>query len=147
MISDRPELTLPHREPFLWVSRLMERNDEGSEGIVEFDVDEKLDLFRGHFPGRPIFPGVIQLEAGAQACMWVFMGVLEGGSIREGLFVAVDSYKFKRPVFPGDRLRIHCKKLHLKAGLHNWSVEIKSADDSLLYSKGVFWMKLGEALR
>ncbi|MEO5667618.1 MAG: 3-hydroxyacyl-ACP dehydratase FabZ family protein [Bdellovibrionota bacterium] len=145
MISDRPELTLPHRDPFLWVSRLMERNETGEEGVVEFDVDAKLDLFRGHFPDRPIFPGVLQLEAGAQACMWVFMGVLKGGSIREGLFVAVDSYKFKYPVLPGDTLRIHCKKLRYKAGLHNWSVEMKSKDDSILYSKGNFWMKLGAA--
>jgi 3-hydroxymyristoyl/3-hydroxydecanoyl-(acyl carrier protein) dehydratase len=146
MISNRPEKTLPHRDPFLWVSRLMERSEDGSQGVVEFDVDEKLDLFRGHFPDRPIFPGVLQLEAGAQACMWVFMGELQNGGIREGLFVAVDSYKFKKPVLPGDTLRIHCKKIVFKAGLHNWAVEIKSKDDSVLYSKGVFWMKLGEVL-
>jgi len=144
MISDKPERTLPHRDPFLWVSRLIERSESGKEGLVELDVDADLDLFRGHFPKRPIFPGVIQAEAAAQACMWVFLGELKDGPLDEGLFVSVDSYKFKYPVEPGATLRIRCTQLANRSSLQNWSVEVRSKDDSILHSKGTFWLKMIE---
>jgi 3-hydroxymyristoyl/3-hydroxydecanoyl-(acyl carrier protein) dehydratase len=146
MISDKPELTLPHRDPFLWVSRLMERNETGTEGVVELDVKVDLDLFRGHFPKRPIFPGVIQVEAAAQACMWVFLGVMENGPLDQGLFVSIESCKFKHPVEPGATLRLHCKQEAKRSSLQNWTVEIRSKDDSVLHSKGNYWMKMLEKM-
>jgi 3-hydroxyacyl-[acyl-carrier-protein] dehydratase len=146
MISDCPEKTLPHRDPFIWVTRLMERDEQGAHGIVELDVREDLDLFKGHFPGHPIFPGVIQIEAAAQACMWAHLGDLDGKNLSLGLFVAVDTYKFKKPVEPKTTLRLHCQQNKVKGGLQHWSVEIKSQDDATLFSKGTFWVKMGEPL-
>lgn len=144
MISDNPKLTIPHRDPFLWVDRLIERNEKGSQGLVELDVKPNLELFKGHFPKRPIFPGVIQQEAAAQACMWIFFGVLKDGPMDEGLFVSVDSYKFKYPVEPNATLRIRCNQETIRGSLQKWNIEIRSKDDSILHSKGDFWLKMIE---
>ena len=60
------EALLPHRDPFLWVSRILEC-EPGVSVVAELDVDSDLPLFQGHFPGYPILPGVIIMEALAQA--------------------------------------------------------------------------------
>jgi 3-hydroxyacyl-[acyl-carrier-protein] dehydratase len=141
VISNEPKRTLPHREPFLWVSRLIERNDDGTEGVVEFDVSPEESLFRGHFPGKPIFPGVIQMEAAAQACGWIHLGVRDPDAPPpEVLFVGVDTYKFKKPVVPPAMLRITARQAKAKSRLHLWEVEIHS--EGALVSKGSFWLQL-----
>ncbi|NCN42277.1 beta-hydroxyacyl-ACP dehydratase [bacterium] len=142
MLSNDPKKTIPHREPFIWVSRLMSRAEDGGEGVVEFDVTEDLDVFRGHFPGNPIFPGVLQLEGSAQACMWVLFGE-EDPDRHEGYFASVDSFKFKKMVKPGDRLSISCKRVALRASLHKWEVAVVDQDQRLC-SKGVVWLKLAD---
>lgn len=96
---------LPHRYPFLLVDRVTEL-EAGSlvKGYKNITINE--GLFEGHFPGRPIFPGVLMLEAMAQ-----LSGVLafetKGKRPADGvtyLFGAVDKARFRRPVVPGDRL-------------------------------------------
>ena len=140
-ISDQPKQTLPHREPFLWVSRLISRNADGTEGVCELDISEKLDIFKGHFPGNPIFPGVLQVEAAAQACAWVFFGVLPPGSPNPGtLFVAIDSYKFKKPVVPPATLEFHLKQDTVRGPLQLWSIDVKSA--GALVGTGRFWVRM-----
>lgn len=143
MISNEPKRTLPHREPFLWVSRLIERSEDGKHGLVELDLPESLDVFRGHFPGNPIFPGVIQCEAAAQACLWISVGVLPPGSnLPDGRFVAIEEYKFKRPVVPPAVLRIEGREVAARSRLHLWEVTIRQND--AVVSQGSFWLHLAK---
>ena len=141
MISNLPKRTLPHRDPFLWVTRLMERNEDGTKGVCELDVGPELDVFKGHFPGNPVFPGVLQMEAAAQACLWVYLGELpEGAKLPDVLFVAVDSYKFRKPVVPPSTLVFAVEKEVAKGGLQKWKAEVKI--NGLLVSAGSFWLKM-----
>lgn len=141
MISKDAKRTLPHREPFLWVHRLVERHPEGLSGVVELDVDPNLEVFRGHFPGNPVFPGVLQIEAAAQSCLWAYLGVLpEGSPLPEVLFVAIDEYKFKRPVVPPATLRFLVKQSQVRSKLQLWDAEVFVGD--ALVSKGAFWLRM-----
>lgn len=144
MISNKPERTLPHRDPFLWVHRLVERSADGNTGAVELDVPENLEVFKGHFPGRPVFPGVLQMEAVAQACLWIHLGELpEGSPLPEVLFVAVDNYKFRRPVVPPDCLVLRGQWAKARAGLQLWDVSVTSKKTGEKVSEGTFWLKMG----
>jgi len=143
MISNRPERTLPHRDPFLWVHRLVERNEDGSRGVVEFDVKENLDVFRGHFPGQPIFPGVLQIEGAAQACCFVRIGELpEGrGPVSDVFFVSVEDFRFRKPVVPPATIRYQCEFIQKRGALYLWNVEARVGSD--VVSRGKFWVKMG----
>jgi|GEM_PF-1135290 len=141
MISNEPERTLPHRAPFLWVHRLIERDEAGTVGVVEMDVPAHLDVFRGHFPENPIFPGVLQVEAAAQGCLWIYLGVLPPGTQPpDGRFVAIETYKFKRPVMPPAVLRIEGHQKTIRSRLHLWEVKITQNDE--LVSSGTFWLHM-----
>ena len=136
-ISQLAERSLPHRDPFLWVSRLVERSEDGLSGSVELDVSEKLDLFQGHFPGNPVFPGVIQIEFAAQACLWVFMGELPKDSeLPQVLFRGIESFKFKKAVKPPAVLtaKVKCEATR-SGGYYKWKCEIFQGDE--LMSLGV----------
>lgn len=139
MISNDPKRSVPHREPFLWIDRLISRNEEGTEGVCEYDVKPELPLFKGHFPNRPIFPGVIQMEAAAQACLWITLGVLPADQMPpDVLFVSVESYKFRKPVEPPATLTLKGKQRTMRGNLFLWDVEIEVAGETV--SKGAFWM-------
>ena len=93
---------IPHRDPFVWVSRIKECTP-GQHIVAELDVDAELDLFRGHFPGAPVLPGVIIMEALAQAsCCCLMADEAYAGSI--GLFAAMDKVRFRSQVLPGSTL-------------------------------------------
>ncbi len=95
---------LPHRYPFLLVDRIVEW-DPGKRivGIKNVTINEP--FFQGHFPGHPIMPGVLIIEAIAQAGGILALKALGGGK-RIAYFTGIDNGKFRRPVVPGDQLRL-----------------------------------------
>jgi 3-hydroxyacyl-[acyl-carrier-protein] dehydratase len=101
------EAILPHREPFLWLDRVIELIP-GEYAMAEKDLHATDDVFRGHFPGHPVFPGVLQLEAMAQTGAVAVLSQPEArGKIV--LFARADDVRFKRPVLPGETLRLEVK--------------------------------------
>lgn len=102
---------LPHRYPFLLVDRIIYMNLEDNEIIGLKNVTVNEPFFQGHFPGAPIMPGVLLLEALAQAG-----GVLvhqKGYDKKIAVLLNVASAKFRKPVLPGDVLHLHAKGLHI----------------------------------
>ena len=98
------ERVLPHRDPFVWVSRVLEC-DPGCSIVAELDVDPELPLFAGHFPGHPVLPGVIIMEALAQAASFcALIGRDEPGVL--GFFAGIYKAKFRHQVQPGDVLTL-----------------------------------------
>ena len=98
------EALLPHRDPFLWVSRILEC-EPGVSVVAELDVDPDLPLFQGHFPGYPVLPGVIIMEALAQAASCCLLAQEDkAGSL--GFFAGIDKAKFREQVRPGDTIRL-----------------------------------------
>lgn len=96
------ERMLPHRYPFLLVDKIMEITDEKIIGVKNVTMNEP--MFQGHFPGNPIFPGVLQIEATAQ-CGGIFaLSKVEDPHLYSTYFMKIDNVKFKQKVIPGDTL-------------------------------------------
>ena len=101
------EAILPHRDPFLLLDRVIEL-EPGEYAVAEKDVLASEDVFRGHFPGHPVFPGVLQLEALAQTGAVAVLSQPEArGKII--VFARADDVKFRRTVVPGDTLRLEMR--------------------------------------
>lgn len=95
---------LPHRDPFLWVSRILEC-DPGNSIVAELDVNPDLPVFEGHFPDYSVFPGVLMMEALAQAaCCCVFAD--PSNEVRVGFLAGLDKARFREQVKPGDTVRL-----------------------------------------
>lgn len=98
---------LPHRYPFLMVDRILGFEGETKiSGVKSVTINEP--YFAGHFPGHPVMPGVLQVEAMAQVASILMMKITKSAS-RIGYFISADSVKFRKPVFPGDTLFIHAE--------------------------------------
>lgn len=109
-ISDVLRL-LPHRYPFLMVDRVIEmRGDEHGIGIKNVTFNEP--HFQGHFPGNPVFPGVLIIEGMAQTAG--VMCILQSTSKqpKSVFFMTIDKAKFRKPVLPGDVLEFHMNKIN-----------------------------------
>lgn len=99
------ERLIPHRWPFLLVDRIVEY-DPAAKRIVGLKAVTATEwFFQGHFPGLPVMPGVIQVEALAQT-MAIYVARQPGFGDRIGLFAGIDEVRFKRVVVPGDTLRL-----------------------------------------
>jgi 3-hydroxyacyl-[acyl-carrier-protein] dehydratase len=96
---------IPHRWPFLLVDRIVEYDPARQYIRGEKAVTATEWFFQGHFPGLPIMPGVLQVEALAQT-MGVYVAQQDGFGDRIGLFAGIDGVRFKRVVQPGDRLSL-----------------------------------------
>ncbi len=107
---------LPHRYPFLLVDRL-EVEVPGEKGIGIKNVTMNEEFFQGHFPGNPVMPGVLQIEAMAQtagALVVAASGENVGDKKISVLFMSIDGVKFRKPVKPGDQLRMHVEKVQAR---------------------------------
>ncbi len=124
---------LPHRYPFLMVDRIIELEPNAKAvGIKNVTVNEP--FFQGHFPGNPIMPGVLIVEAMAQIA-----GVLAFGSGVQGnavFFMSIEKAKFRKPVVPGDQLRMEIKVLQQRGNV--WKFSGTAAVDEKVVSEADF---------
>jgi 3-hydroxyacyl-[acyl-carrier-protein] dehydratase len=112
---------LPHRYPFLLVDRVIE-SDPGKRIVCIKNVTMNEPFFEGHFPGHPVMPGVLIIEGMAQSG-GLLIGILKGDEIKNKVcyFVTIDNAKFRKPVRPGDQLRIEMEVLSFKRGIWGFS--------------------------
>jgi UDP-3-O-[3-hydroxymyristoyl] N-acetylglucosamine deacetylase/3-hydroxyacyl-[acyl-carrier-protein] dehydratase len=107
---------LPHRYPFLLVDRILEI--EGKQRIVGMkNVTMNEPFFQGHFPGHPIMPGVLIIEAMAQVGGMLLMGGLEGAEQKVVYFMSLDNVRFRKPVRPGDQLRFELDVIQIRGAV------------------------------
>jgi 3-hydroxyacyl-[acyl-carrier-protein] dehydratase len=102
---------LPHRYPFLMVDRIINiHKDDSAIGIKNVTANEP--QFLGHFPGNPVFPGVLLIEGMAQTAGAIcILSQMEGNQPRSVYFMTIDKAKFRKPVVPGDTVEYHVKKI------------------------------------
>lgn len=106
--------TLPHRYPMLLVDRVLEI--EGDTRIVGLkNVSANEQFFQGHFPGAPVMPGVLIVEAMAQCGAILFLRGMPDRNSKLFLFGGVDKARFRKPVVPGDQLILECKVVQRRA--------------------------------
>jgi 3-hydroxyacyl-[acyl-carrier-protein] dehydratase len=114
MARSEIEALIPHRSPFLWIDRV-EELEPGVRCVAVKFIDPQNPIFSGHFPAKPILPGVLLIEAVAQTA-----GVMLGSAAPQAadksrggvaLLAAVNRFKFLKPVTPGQELRVETKKL------------------------------------
>lgn len=132
---------LPHRYPFLLVDRITDVNQETQTitGYKNVTINEQ--FFNGHFPGRPIMPGVLIIEAMAQTGGLLLLNSPafskpdENGVVKEKLvlFMGINNAKFRKPVVPGDKLVFQVKMLRQRMG--TFSMEGKAFVDDILVAE------------
>ena len=115
---------LPHRYPFLLVDRIIEiEPGRRVVGLKNVTINEA--FFQGHFPGQPIMPGVLIIEAMAQVGGVLLMRTLNASPEKKLLyFTGIDRAKFRKPVLPGDQLRFELELLHLRS--HNSKMQARA---------------------
>ncbi|MFW9604646.1 MAG: 3-hydroxyacyl-ACP dehydratase FabZ [Trichlorobacter sp.] len=124
---------LPHRYPFLLVDRIIEL-EQGKRcvGIKNVTVNEP--FFPGHFPGHPVMPGVLIVEAMAQvAGIMAYLASDEDTRKKVSYFIAIDNAKFRKPVQPGDQLRIEVSTTMNRRGI--WGVAAQVFVDGTLVTE------------
>lgn len=120
---DRILKLLPHRYPFLLIDR-MEQMDGEESGVAIKNVTMNEPCFMGHFPGKPIFPGVLLIEAMAQAAgALVLSHVGDAHAGKLVYFMSIDKARFRRPVTPGDQVKIHVKLAQRRPPVWKYTAE------------------------
>jgi 3-hydroxyacyl-[acyl-carrier-protein] dehydratase len=127
---------IPHRHPFLMIDEVVDVvANERATGIKNVSIEE--NYFKGHFPTRPVMPGVLIIEAMAQTAAVLVVHTL--GPESEGklvYFMSVDNARFRRPVFPGDRLDVHVVKQRHRGNV--WKFEGRAKVGTNLMAEAVF---------
>jgi 3-hydroxyacyl-[acyl-carrier-protein] dehydratase len=138
---DRVLGMLPHRYPFLLVDRVLELEKDRVVAIKNVTFNEP--FFQGHFPGRPVMPGVLLVEAMAQAGAFITLGHL--GPDRKILFMlaGLDKVRFRRPVIPGDQVKIEVKAVKIHRPLWKMSAQAR-VDDELVAEAELSAMEVEE---
>lgn len=135
---------LPHRYPFLLVDRITEL-ELGKRIVGMKNVSANEPFFQGHFPGTPIMPGVLIVEAMAQVggvlARLTMPEVLEKDGPGELFFMAIDKVKFRRPVVPGDQLVFELEAL--RTGSKVWKMAGKSFVDGSLVAEALLLATIG----
>jgi 3-hydroxyacyl-[acyl-carrier-protein] dehydratase len=133
---DRIMEMIPHRDPFLMIDKVIDVvANERAVGVKNVSSDEW--YFRGHFPSRPVMPGVLTIEAMAQTAAVLVVHTL--GKAAEGrlvYFMSVDNARFRRPVLPGDCLHVHVVKQRHRGNVWKFAGEAKV--DGRLVAEAVF---------
>ncbi len=133
---------LPHRYPFLLVDRIVEF-EPGRRVVGLKNVTINEPFFEGHFPGYPIMPGVLIIEALAQAGGFLALKAIgEKGKI--AFFAGIDNCKFRRPVLPGDQLRLECTVISRKGPV--WKMHGEATVDGVLAAKADLTASLANRL-
>jgi 3-hydroxyacyl-[acyl-carrier-protein] dehydratase len=125
--------TLPHRYPFLLVDRIVEISADGKRAVGIKCVSANEPFFQGHFPDLPIMPGVLIVEALAQCGGAALMSGLE----REGklaMLAGIDGFRFRRPVVPGDQLRLEVTLAKLRGPVGK--IDARATVDGQLVCEG-----------
>lgn len=127
---------LPHRFPFLLVDRVVEF--EPSEKLVAYkNVTANEEFFNGHFPGHPVMPGVLILEALAQACaILAYKSTDLDPNVSVVYLMGIDGAKFRKPVVPGDRLTLSVEVIRVKGSV--WKQRGVATVDGLLVAEAEF---------
>lgn len=133
---------LPHRDPFLWVDKI-DIITSGEEGIGYKNITRDMDFFRGHFPGNPVMPGVLQIEAMAQTAGCVVIEALQNDPNRptQVFFMSIDKVKFRQMVVPDCQLKMCAKKIKSHGKVYVF--EAKSYVDDKLVSEATFSALVG----
>ncbi len=123
---------LPHRYPFLLVDRL-EVIEPGVKGVGLKNLTMNELFFQGHFPNNPVMPGVLQIEAMAQtAGATVIAGVEDYANKDIGVyFMSIDAVKFRKPVKPGDQLKMHVEKIAERRNIFSFKA-VGMVDDAVV---------------
>ncbi len=106
---------IPHRYPFLLIDKVLEL-EPGKKAVAIKNVTANEPFFQGHFPGNPIMPGVLIVEALAQTACVAGLSIEENKG-KLGVFTGIDSMKFRRQVLPGDTLKLEAEFLFYRMGM------------------------------
>ena len=133
---------LPHRYPFLLVDRIIECDDDSRiVGIKNVTTNEP--FFQGHFPEYPVMPGVLIVEAMAQAACILALRILKREGHASILFTGIDGVKFRKPVVPGDVLRLELTKIKQRGELFRFQGQAFVGEQ--LVTEGTLQAILGKA--
>jgi beta-hydroxyacyl-ACP dehydratase FabZ len=105
--------SLPHRYPFLLVDRIIEAGDDYVKGLKNVTINEP--FFQGHFPGKPIMPGVLIIEAMAQVGGCLLLKDVPEKEKKLVYFMGIDKARFRKPIIPGDQIIFELKVLHKRS--------------------------------
>lgn len=116
---------IPHRYPFLLIDRVVDLVlDQSAVGVKNVTINEF--FFQGHFPSEPVMPGVLIVESMAQTAAVLVVATLgENAQGKLVYFMSVDNAKFRRPVVPGDQIRVHVTKVQRRMNVWKFSAQAK----------------------
>ena len=133
---------LPHRYPFLLVDRITRmQSDESCVGIKNVTMNEP--QFQGHFPGRPIMPGILLVEGMAQTAGALCVHAQKLAKPKLVYFMTIDKAKFRKPVVPGDRLEYHVERVNRRRNM--WWFKARALVEGVLVCEAEFAALISDA--
>ena len=134
---------LPHREPFLLVDRILEM-ERGQRVVAEKDVLADEPWFEGHFPGNPVLPGVLIIEAMAQTAGVLAFWTEESKGSSVAYFTSINKVRFRKPVVPGETIRLELDLIRRRGNI--WRFQGHAYVDGQLVAEGEVQALMGTSL-